>query len=308
MGDTIRIWVSETGERILVAEPLQGESSCLDSVACSRDEKLTASGSNDKTVRLWDARACKQIGRPLAGHTDVVRSVCFSFDSNYLASAFNDRSIHVWGVKTRSLVRKLEGHTDYVLAVAFSPDGRNVLSGSSDCTVRFWNIERLASADTCRPPAGNPAWAIGTFEFLPGSNHEFASGAEDETMRTWDTQIRTDDKSYSENKSIENEFRTLWNWARSSLAENDGWLRDIGRLYLWVPWQFRHDINLGTKPMTGKRVKDIAGPVVDYLKVFGYSGPQWKDNYDSTMSIYNHSTFESVSASKTPSSSSRSES
>jgi WD40 repeat protein len=59
---------------------LEGHSSDVSSVAFSPDGKLVASGSNDSTVRLWDAG----IGAPLQkleGHSKEVNLVAGNWNS-----------------------------------------------------------------------------------------------------------------------------------------------------------------------------------------------------------------------------------
>ncbi|KAG1899840.1 uncharacterized protein F5891DRAFT_380520 [Suillus fuscotomentosus] len=57
------------------------------SVSFSPDGTRIATGSVDKTVRLWDAATGQPIGEPLRGHTGAVSSVLFSPDGTRIASA-----------------------------------------------------------------------------------------------------------------------------------------------------------------------------------------------------------------------------
>jgi dipeptidyl aminopeptidase/acylaminoacyl peptidase len=120
--------------------PLEGHDSWVNSVSFSPDGKTLASGSEDKTIKVWNLATGKEI-TTLTGHTLLVNSVSFSPDGKTLASGSDDKTIKVWNLATGKVISTLTGHTSWVNSVSFSPDGKTLASGSADNTIKVWNLK-----------------------------------------------------------------------------------------------------------------------------------------------------------------------
>jgi dipeptidyl aminopeptidase/acylaminoacyl peptidase len=79
-------------------------------VAFSPDGKQIVSGSEDKTIKLWDATA-GGLQKTLAGHSGRVTAVAFSPDGKQIASGSDDNTIKLWDVAKSLKVSKLLGNT-----------------------------------------------------------------------------------------------------------------------------------------------------------------------------------------------------
>ncbi|MDX3784319.1 nSTAND1 domain-containing NTPase [Streptomyces europaeiscabiei] len=104
---------------------LSGHTDEVRAVAFSPDRNTLATGSADKTVRLWDP-ATGKTRTTLKGHTDQVTSVAYSPDGHTLATGSADKTVRLWDPATGKTRTTLKGHTDQVTSVAYSPDGHTL--------------------------------------------------------------------------------------------------------------------------------------------------------------------------------------
>jgi WD40 repeat protein/serine/threonine protein kinase len=150
-------------------------------VAFSPDGNRLASGSIDRTVKLWDAVAGQEL-LTLRGHGDRVLSVSFSPDSLRLASGSVDRTVKLWDVVTGKELLTIKGHGDAVSSVTFSPDGERLVSGSADRTVKVWDAVTGQELLTIKGHGD----AVSSVTFSPDSKR-VATGSIDRTVKLWDS-------------------------------------------------------------------------------------------------------------------------
>src|SRR5260370_33290781 len=77
------------------ATNLSGHTGWVSSVAFAPDGKTLATGSADRTVRLWLV-STGRLQQELRGHTDYVSALAFAPDGRILATGSYDQTARLW--------------------------------------------------------------------------------------------------------------------------------------------------------------------------------------------------------------------
>ena len=119
---------------------LYGHTDEINFIEFSCDGQYVATGSDDKTVRIWDTQTYSQVGDPLTGHTDFVLSACFSPDGKLVASTSEDGTVRIWNARSKSHEQVGETFTGHlgVEVASFLGKGNHIISTSYQ-TILFWN-------------------------------------------------------------------------------------------------------------------------------------------------------------------------
>ncbi|ETO31178.1 WD-repeat protein, partial [Reticulomyxa filosa] len=131
-----------------------GHNGCVNSIDYSTFDggQFLCSGSDDKTIRVWDTDAAKQI-KLLNGHDEYVNCVKFSLYHYYnnrrmvICSASDDKTIRFWNFETEKTMQVFTGHDKGILSIQFSSfgGGRYSCYASFDKTIRLWYVETSKS-------------------------------------------------------------------------------------------------------------------------------------------------------------------
>ena len=110
-------------------------------VSVSPDGKMIASGSRDKTVRLWNAET-ETLHKTLKGNRKPILSLTFSHDGSSIASTSEDKTVRVWNVDTGRRTHTFKTNSEHQHRVVFSPNGKTLASSSLDGIIHQWDLKK----------------------------------------------------------------------------------------------------------------------------------------------------------------------
>ncbi len=138
---------------------LEGHRMGITALDVSADGNRLLSASIDKTVRLWDLKAFKEIDT-YRDHEHQVYAVRFVPGDKSFVSAGRD-GIIVHRVIGGDVARAINAHSKIIWSLALSPDGNFVVSASSDDTARVWHLatgDRIGTAAEAEASSEPQPW------------------------------------------------------------------------------------------------------------------------------------------------------
>jgi WD40 repeat protein len=160
---------------------LKGHSDPIYSIAVAPGGRLVATGSFDRSIKLWDLATGTE-ARSLGGkngHQNQVLSVAFSPAGDVLASGGSDNVVKLWDLPSAKPAATF-AHTSAATRAAAAPDNKTVVIAYADGAIKLWSLPEGKPGPTLTGHTG----AVTGLAFVP-NGQVLVSVGEDRTLRYW---------------------------------------------------------------------------------------------------------------------------
>jgi serine/threonine protein kinase len=205
---------------------LTGHTGPIWSVAYSPDGQTLATGSDDTTLRFWDAATGQEKDR-LTVHDSAVMGVSFAHSGRFLVSSGGDgmlriwdaathkeqgqwslhgtvrraplspddrtvavaggtQGVELWDLQSRTLLKTLPGGHGTILPIAFAPDGQTLAAGDTGGFIHLWDPATGSERASFR----GDALAVRALAFAPDGRTLASAGSGDRDVKLWDVASR----------------------------------------------------------------------------------------------------------------------
>uniref|UniRef100_A0A3B5BIS2 POC1 centriolar protein homolog A n=1 Tax=Stegastes partitus TaxID=144197 RepID=A0A3B5BIS2_9TELE len=145
----------------------------------SPDDRLIASSSDDKTIKLWDKNSRECI-HSFYEHAGYANCVDFHPSGTCIAAASTDNSVKVWDIRSHKMLQHYQVHSGVVNSLAFHPAGSFLITASSDSTMKILDLVEGKLLYTLHGHQGSA-----TCVAFSRTGEYFSSGGSDEQVMVW---------------------------------------------------------------------------------------------------------------------------
>jgi WD40 repeat protein len=156
------------------------------------------SGSDDKSIRLWDILAKNKIEslRTFRDHSRSVRCVKV-VSENLFASGSDDATIKLWSWSSDECKKTLSGHASAVYCLEIVNNSNQLLiSCSLDKTIRVWDLNGIANGSlneyrevVCVQVLKGHADTVSCIKWQPITARLYSSGSFENVIKVWNLSL-----------------------------------------------------------------------------------------------------------------------
>ncbi|KAJ1675198.1 pre-mRNA-splicing factor prp46 [Spiromyces aspiralis] len=159
---------------------ISGHIGWIRSLAVEPGNKWFASGSADRTIKIWDL-ASGTLKLTLTGHISPIRGLAVSARHPYLFSCGEDKMVKCWDLEQNKVVRHYHGHLSGIYTLALHPTLDVLVTAGRDCTARVWDMRTKQAIHVLTGHSSTIA-SVQCQEADP----QIITSSMDSTIRLWD--------------------------------------------------------------------------------------------------------------------------
>jgi pleiotropic regulator 1 len=155
-------------------------------VAFDPGNEWFVTGSNDRTIKVWDLAKCC-VGAPdglkltLTGHIHSVRGLAISHRHPYMFSAGEDKKVMCWDLEYNRVIRQYHGHLSAVFTLKLHPTLDVLVTAGRDSAARVWDIRTKQQVHVLASHTD----AVGALA-VNATDPQIITGSHDCTIKLWD--------------------------------------------------------------------------------------------------------------------------
>jgi WD40 repeat protein len=206
-----------------------GHTDGVTAITPSPDGKIIASGSMDKTVKVWDMTT-EQVIHTLEGHSSEISQVVYSFNGQLLATASDSTSseIIIWDALTGQMVQTLQNGAAFI---SLSFDGARLVSSLKGEPIKLWDT---TSGELVQELTDTPY--VKTLALFRDGSRLASLDNIDGTIKVWDADVPDGMDETIEGHASNGLFVKLspdGRWVVSTYSDLLSEVRGVKECYVW---------------------------------------------------------------------------
>lgn len=183
-----------------------GHYSAVTAVCYSSDGNFIATGSSDKSVKLWRRSDGREI-RTFQGNGSGIRGVSINTSGSSVLAVGENGTVIIWNLNTGEMIRKFKPDSDRFTCASFNPDGTKIVTGSYKSFISVWDINTGQKVSDLKAIPAEHEYARG-FDYPEAGSVTWSSdgkyivaGAADYTAIIWDASTGKELRKYKNARS-----------------------------------------------------------------------------------------------------------
>ncbi|RLD23242.1 MAG: hypothetical protein DRI71_05800, partial [Bacteroidetes bacterium] len=159
----------------------RGHALAVKSVCFSPDGKYLASGSEDKTIKIWEFSTGREL-KTLNGHQSDVNQVLFTADGKQIVSERRDRHIYFWEISSGGILKDFHFENENIISIDLSYDNRYLAIGTTARVVRVIDLKTDSIKYSWKSNVGQ----YGAYVLFSDDDKSLAVGEDNRTVKVYD--------------------------------------------------------------------------------------------------------------------------